>query len=218
MVAGANEVSPTVYNLTIGAVLFYGFVVDALIVMLAGTRLASSFYGSSGVSAIIGCIVYLICGVIGSLLVTKSDNPVVSFVGFNFFSIPFGVCLALVLPFYSSTAIASALFLTALITAVMMVLGTIFPQTFASMGRALCVSLMVCLVVDLIAFFVWRGDSMFMNYIMTFIFTLFIGYDWARANACAKTLDNAVDSAAELYLDIINVFLRILRIVGRAND
>lgn len=30
-----------------------------------------------------------------------------------------------------------------------------------------------------------------------------------------KTVDNAVDSAAALYMDIINLFLRILRILGR---
>ena len=29
-----------------------------------------------------------------------------------------------------------------------------------------------------------------------------------------KTLDNAVDSALDIYLDVINLFLRILRILG----
>ena len=43
----------------------------------------------------------------------------------------------------------------------------------------------------------------------------YIGFDWSRANSIPKTLDNAVDSAASLYMDIINLFLRILRIMGR---
>ncbi len=43
----------------------------------------------------------------------------------------------------------------------------------------------------------------------------YIGYDWGRANQIPKTMDNAVDSAAALYMDIINLFLRILRIMGR---
>ena len=37
---------------------------------------------------------------------------------------------------------------------------------------------------------------------MALIFSGYIGYDWARANAILKTLDNAIDSAAALYLDI----------------
>ncbi|MBT7579493.1 MAG: hypothetical protein HN633_12065, partial [Candidatus Marinimicrobia bacterium] len=47
------------------------------------------------------------------------------------------------------------------------------------------------------------------------IFCGYIGYDWGRANQIPKTLDNAVDSAAALYMDIINLFLRVLRILGR---
>ena len=47
------------------------------------------------------------------------------------------------------------------------------------------------------------------------IFSGYIGYDWARANRLPKTLDNAIDSAAALYLDIINLFLRLLRLMRR---
>jgi len=47
------------------------------------------------------------------------------------------------------------------------------------------------------------------------IFCGYVGVDWGRANQVPKTVDNAVDSAAALYMDIINLFLRILRILGR---
>ncbi len=53
------------------------------------------------------------------------------------------------------------------------------------------------------------------DWIVVLIFCGYIGYDWGRANAIPKTLDNAVDSAAALYMDIINLFIRILRIMGR---
>ena len=39
--------------------------------------------------------------------------------------------------------------------------------------------------------------------------------DWAKAQEKPKTLDNAVDSAVDLYLDIINLFVRLL---GKGND
>ena len=47
------------------------------------------------------------------------------------------------------------------------------------------------------------------------IFCGYIGVDWGRANRIPKTVDNAVDSAAALYMDIINLFLRLLRLTGR---
>jgi FtsH-binding integral membrane protein len=53
------------------------------------------------------------------------------------------------------------------------------------------------------------------DWIVVIIFCGYIGYDWARANNIPKTFDNAVDSAAALYIDMINLFVRILRILGR---
>ncbi len=36
-----------------------------------------------------------------------------------------------------------------------------------------------------------------------------------RANKMPKTIDNAIDICIDLYLDIINLFLYMLRIMGR---
>jgi FtsH-binding integral membrane protein len=47
------------------------------------------------------------------------------------------------------------------------------------------------------------------------IFCGYIGHVWERANRMPKTVDNAVDSAAAIYMDVLNLFLRILRILGR---
>ena len=46
---------------------------------------------------------------------------------------------------------------------------------------------------------------------------IIIGYDWAEAQTKAYTLDNAVDSVVGLYLDIINLFLRILSSSSKSN-
>ncbi|MCR5192464.1 MAG: Bax inhibitor-1 family protein, partial [Bacteroidales bacterium] len=47
------------------------------------------------------------------------------------------------------------------------------------------------------------------------LFSGYIGYDVAKSQAYPKTLDNAVDSALDIYLDIINLFIRLLSILGR---
>ena len=69
--------------------------------------------------------------------------------------------------------------------------------------------------VGLIAAFVFHTYLGVLSWVGVVIFSLYIGYDWARANTCAPTLDNAVDLAANLYLDIINLFLRILSLLGK---
>lgn len=222
---GARELSPAAYNATIGGVLLYGFIVDAIIVKLfsgyATNLMASMYYGaqmSYGTALIVIAVAYVICCIVGSLLVHRSNNPVVSFVGFNFFAVPIGFLLAFAtIPFYSSTVIVRAFALTAIITAVMLLVSTLLPGTFLSMGRTLFIALLICIVVDVIALIMGQ-NLVIIDYAVTFIFTLFVGYDWAKANACAKTLDNAVDCAAELYLDIINLFIRILSILARSEN
>lgn len=219
---GTSEISPVAYNAVIGGVLLYGFIIDALIVALfKGKAITMMITNPTGYATnlIVMAVVYVVCCIVGSLLVHKSDNPVVSFVGFNLFAVPIGFILAYAtIPFYSSGTIARAFVLTAIITGVMMLVATLLPDTFLSMGKTLFISLLVCIVVDLIAIFVFRIDLIVIDYAVTFIFALFVGYDWARANRCVKTVDNAVDCAAELYIDIINLFIRILSILARAND
>ena len=48
------------------------------------------------------------------------------------------------------------------------------------------------------------------DWVVALIFCGYIGYDWVEAQNKYKTLDNAVDSAMDLYLDIINLFVRLL--------
>ena len=67
-------------------------------------------------------------------------------------------------------------------------------------------------------FALMRLDSALYDTLIVTIFSLYIGYDWSRACSYEPTLDNAIDSACDLYLDIINVFLALLRILNRGRD
>jgi FtsH-binding integral membrane protein len=97
----------------------------------------------------------------------------------------------------------------------MMVLGTLFPAFFKRIAGALTIALLCVIVVELIATFFLHKQYGIIDWIVVVIFCGYIGYDWGRANSIPPTIDNAIDSAASLYLDIINLFLRILRILGR---
>ena len=50
------------------------------------------------------------------------------------------------------------------------------------------------------------------------LFSLYIGYDVYRSQQFPHTVDNAIDCAVDLYLDIINLFLNLLRIFGKSSD
>ena len=111
--------------------------------------------------------------------------------------------------------ISEAIRITGLVTIAMMCLGTLFPAFFQKISGVLTIALLLVIVVELIEIFIFNTHHGILDWIVVLIFCGYIGYDWGRANQIPKTVDNAVDSAAALYMDIINLFLRILRILGR---
>ena len=116
---------------------------------------------------------------------------------------------------YDPTLVVDAIRVTGLVTFVMMVLGSLFPAFFQRIAGALTIALVVVIIVEMIEIFILKVHHGIIDWIVAVIFCGYIGYDWGRANRIPKTVDNAVDSAASLYMDIINLFLRILSIMGR---
>ena len=214
---GDREISPQAYNLILGGTLLYGFLVNCFMVEYCFST-AYSLIGEHYVAFLIG---YIVLVVAGSLMVNGSSNPIISFLGYNLIVVPLGLVVSYVINIFNLTGYSSsvtyAFALTGAVTLIMMAISSLAPNFFLSLGRTLSITLLVTLVLELILYFA-GAPLVIIDYIVVFIFCGYIGYDWARANACAKTIDNAVDFAAELYVDIINLFLRILSILARSNS
>ena len=85
-------------------------------------------------------------------------------------------------------------------------------------GALRAVGLIASIVIEVLGMLIFKWSMNFMDYIVALIFCGFIGFDWARAQVFPKTLDNAVDSAADIYVDVANLFIRILAITGKSSD
>ncbi len=202
-------VSAAVYNLIIGITLCWGFAVNWLMVAnIAPEAIA-------GINPWIFFIGYFASCFFGIYLFNSSSNPVVSFIGYNFVVIPFGLIINLVVSRYDAALVSDAIRVTGFVTVAMMCLGTMFPAFFQKISGALSIALLLVIIVELVEIFIFGIHHEIIDWIVVLIFCGYIGYDWGRANRIPKTVDNAVDSAAALYMDIINLFLRILRILGR---
>ena len=153
----------------------------------------------------------------GIFLAIKSDNPILSFLGFMLVVVPFGFILGPIVDQYSPDVVRNVLGITATITVIMGIAGTVFPSFFSKIGGFLFVSLCGLLITRLIQFFVPSWNLLRVDYIAAGIFSLYIGYDMYRANKMPKTYDNAVDICIDLFLDIINLFINLLRIFGNRN-
>lgn len=198
-----------IYNLVIGLTLAWGFAVNYWMVTSIDPQTIAT------INPWIFFIGYFASCFFGIYLFRKSSHPMVSFIGYNFVVIPFGLIVNMVVSQYDPQLVAEAIRITGLVTIAMMCLGTLFPAFFQKISGALTIALLLVIVIELIEVFVFKTHHGILDWIVVLIFCGYIGYDWGRANQIPKTLDNAVDSAAALYMDIINLFLRILRILGR---
>lgn len=204
----SHQISAGMFNFIIGMVLLYGFALNWYIVETIPVESIKAinpwlFFGGYFVSCITG-----IC------LFNGSKNPLISFLGYNLVAVPFGLVVSLIVADYSTDIVVKAMQATTMVTVGMMVVATIFPTFFKSIGGALFWALLISIVVELLMIFVFNQHLSVMDWIVALIFCGYIGFDWAMANSVERTVDNAVDAAASLYMDIINLFVRILSIMG----
>lgn len=204
-----HTISANAYNLVLGAVLLWGFAVNWWLVETVPVEVMQAI--NPGVF-IVG---YCASALGGVCIIHMSKKPAFSFFGYNMIVVPVGLVLVMYLPGHSVENIIAAIRTTTILTAAMMVLGTLFPAFFKRIEGALLGALLISVIVELVQIFVFKLDVALMDWVIAAIFCGYIGVDWGRANQIERTVDNAVDSAASLYLDIINLFMRVLDITSK---
>ena len=190
------------FNLILGLTLLWGFVMNILFCIFFGRAAAQLPYG-------VIMIAYAVLAFTGIIINTRSSKPIWSFIGYNLVVLPLGLVLSLLIADAGADAVRETFQITAVVTAGMLLLSNRKPELFAKMGPCLLAALLLTLIAELVTFLFHRSFEI-LNVGVALIFCLYIGFDWARAQQRPCTADNAIDSACALYLDIINLALRIL--------
>ena len=209
--------SERAYNFAIGLVVLYGILVNILIVAFASDY-ALRLVGT--INPIILLIVYLALVFGGSFISMKSQNPVISFLGYNMIVLPLGIILSIAVTGYGgigSEVVIDAFKYTLGITLVIIGMSCLLPKLFLRMGGFLFAGLLGMIIVEVVAYLFFGGTN-WTSYAIAALFSLYIGYDVQKAQLYPRTLDNAIDSAIDIYLDITNLFIRILSILGNRSD
>lgn len=198
-----NKLTDKQYNIAIGVILLWGFLVNTIMCIF----FQDTFCNLNPIMVLIG---YFVVALVGIGISKFSDNPIVSFIGYNLVVLPVGVVLSICLKDYYVSSIVQAFILSTLITIVLIIVSSIKPEIFLSMGKTLFICLSAVIVIEFIMILFGNVPTKWWDLIVALLFCGYIGYGWAEAQNNAKTLDNAIDSAVALYLDIINLFLRLL--------
>ena len=193
------------YNIVIGLTLLWGILINVgMAVFLTPYIIQIDFR--------IILVLYLVLSFGCTFLVYRSSSPALSFLGFTGLAIGMGLLLTSYLTLFTEATIYSAFLATGIIVVSMMLISLFFPAFFLSLGRVLIFALLGSIAVELIGGLLLHYPMFWMNYVIVVIFAGYVGFDWAKAQVYPKTMDNAIDSAADIYIDIVNIFIRLLSI------
>lgn len=205
---GADTMTRSAFYLVMGGILSWGFILTHIV-----SSITTAWHPGIFEFLCIGLVVPFV-----GIFMSISNSAFVSFIGFNLVVIPFGAILGPVLAQYELAKpgiVSEAARFTGTVSGIMAISGLLFPNFYRSIGGALFGALSALLIVLIVSLFVpaLAGFTV-IHYAAAGLFALYIGYDMYRASEIPATLDNAVDVCVSLYLDILNLFLWILRILG----
>jgi len=204
----------------------------ALLVTAAVSFGINEFFGAVNLLAtnmplFIGIIIaQLIIVMVLSFGVMKMP-PVVSNIMFFVYAATMGVTLSIIFIAYELGTIFQAFAISALMFAAMAIYGTITRRDLSKLGSLCFMGLIGIILASILNGIFFRNDtvSMIVNYVGVLVFVGLTAYDTQYikrmlAEANEANQEDAIKKisvmgALKLYLDFINLFLKILSILGK---
>ena len=207
-------ISRRLYNAVLTGFVVLSFIIMAACSHITGTREFVLFMVRNPLLVTLGSLAGSIGGIICMSIGRSRENLTLGLVGYALFSLTFGFTTSLALTAYDMTSISMAFTATAGIMIVFGCAGIMFPNFFARLQGVLVVGLLAIVAVELVLALMGVQQSI-TDIAVILLFCGFIGYDVYRVTTAVPTFTNALWYAVDLYLDIINVFLRLLALFGR---
>ena len=141
---------------------------------------------------------------------------------FVIYSVLNGITLSLLLLVYTGASVASTFFTTALTFSAMSAYGYFTKRDLTTMGSYLQMGLIGLIIASVINIF-WANGTMYwiISYVGVLLFVGLTAYDTQKIKKMGAVVEGvqttqkmAIMGALTLYLDFINLFLMLLRILG----
>lgn len=206
-------ISRRLYNAVLAGLVVLSFAVMAACSYITSTADFIIFVARNPILYTVVSLAASIVGIVVMSVGRSKESLVLGGVGYALFTLSFGFTTSFALSAYSLESLSTAFAATAAIMVVFGLAGFMFPRFFAKIQGVLCVALLAIVAVELVLMFMGVGQNI-TDIAVILIFCGFIGYDVYQSQMVAPTLTNALWFAVDLYLDIVNVLLRLLSIFG----
>lgn len=144
---------------------------------------------------------------------------------FMLYSALVGITTSVIFLVYTATSIVSTFVITAGMFGAMAVFGSLTKRSLAGVGQFMFMGLIGLIIASVVNIFLWNSALDFVICIVgVIVFTGLTAWDAQRLKEMAVALPDgrvgsyAVVGALSLYLDFINLFFFILRLIGGRRD
>lgn len=141
---------------------------------------------------------------------------------FILYSLLTGLTLSIIFIAFKMDSIITVFGITSAMFAIMSVIGRYTSMDLTKLRTILFMGLIGILLATIVNIFI--GSTTFdllIAVVGVIIFTLYIAYDTQKIKYAVETLEEdkaAIICAFELYLDFINLFIKLLRLFGKSRD
>lgn len=215
----AHTLSKNLYALSIT-----GFTAAGIIFAALMSRLTLRLHFTSSWQPIVMAAGVLLVSLLGIVIFNASDKPAVSLLGYALVAGPFGLLLGPMVAQYTKASVIRVFAVTTLLVLVLGIVGAIIPESLESWRGWLLGGLIILLVgyfaAPIFALFGLPigGALTALDWVGVLLFSGLVIFDLNRAMRLPRTLDNSIDAAAAVFLDFINIFIRLLALTGQESN
>lgn len=168
--------------------------------------------------AIIEIVIALVLGI----RIAKM-NPITTKILYVLYSVVTGITFSTIFVAFKMSSIISIFLITAIIFALLAFYGYTTKKDLTKLGTILFIALIGIIIGSILNLFIFKSSSfdMMITIIGVLIFVGYIAYDVNKVKYLMDAVGeekSAVYGAFQLYLDFINLFIRLLELFGKRND
>lgn len=222
----AKEVMPKTFAVMVAALIVTAITSFAL--AMNETFIYNMFIGSgSRLYFILVFVAEMIAITMTTRFIAK-NSMIGAAIGFFAYSILNGATLSVIFVAFDIRVVAKSFFIAALVFGCMAAYGAIVDADLTKVGSIAMMGLIGCLIASLLNAFIFRSSSFdwLISVVVIVVFTALTAYDVqkikkmaAQASVTGISANTiAIYGAMELYLDFINIFIRLLAIFANNRD
>ena len=211
-----NEVYPKMFTW-----LFIGL----LITFVSGYSLSMNgplMYNILSIGVLPTAIIEIVIAVILGIRLQKM-NPITTKILYIVYCILTGITFSVIFVAFKVSSLISIFIITAVIFALIALYGYTTKKDLTKLGTIIFIGLLGLIIGELINAFIFKNATMDLGLtiIGVIIFVGYIAYDVNKVKELLPFIGEekaAVYGAFQLYLDFINLFIRLLELFGKRND